>query len=151
MKRIILGLSLFICSISFSQIKVVELPDAEKVGKITPRGVKTIECEKLNDTYYFNYRDAKFTTIENWKTFKIKDIDNAFEGLYSLIQKGFEEMPKKDTMIETNDGFIWLNFEKFLGVKVISFRHSLDKTATVIGTTGQYNKKQVDKLFGKNK
>lgn len=151
MKKIITVLSLFICAISFSQIKVIELPDSEKIGKITPGGLKTIECEKLNDTYFFNYRDAKFTKIENWKTFKIKDVDNAFEGLYSLIQKGFEEMPKEDIMIETNDGFIWLNFETFLGSKVFRFKHSIDKTGSVIGITGQYTKKQVDKLFGKNK
>lgn len=151
MKKIILFAIIAISTISYGQIKVVELPDAEKIGKITPGGIKTIECEKLNDTYYFHYRDAKFTRIENWKTFKIKDIDNAFEGLYSLIQKGFEEMPKEDIMIETNDGFIWLNFGNFLGSKVFSFRHSIDKTGSVIGTTGQYTKKQVDKLFGKNK
>lgn len=151
MKNLILALSLFVSFSSISQIKVIERSESEQIGKITPGGIKTIECEKAGDTYYFNYKDAKFTTLENRKTFKIKDVDNAFETLYMLIQKGFEEMPKEDIMIETNEGFIWLNFEKFLGAKVFRIYHSVDKNSNVMGATGQYTKKQVDKLFGKTK
>ena len=144
---------LFLCLIGMAanaQIKQVKTEKAEEVGKITPGGVWAMDCEKRGNTYYFEYKDATYKHITEHKTFKIEDVDNAFESLYEIVMQGFEDMPEESIMLEFPDGFLWLDYEKFLGTPVLRFGHATSKSEyATIGFSSQFTKKQVQKLFGK--
>lgn len=155
MKRITLLLMLLVASVSFAQIKKVEVAKVEKteIGKITPGGLFAMKCEKSGNDYYFTYKDDTFKQINEEKTFVIKDVDNAFESLYSMIQEGFTTIPAEPIMLEFEDGYLWLSYRKFLGAPVIKFGHATSKTSEFasIGFSQEFTKKQIDKLFGKKK
>lgn len=143
-------IALFFGFVSNAQIKKVETSKKVEIGKITPGGVKTIYCEKINDEFYtFHYKDAKFTKIEEWKSFKINS-EQDFNDLYDVIIQGFKDMPEEDIMLETPTGFIWLNYKKFLGKPIIRFGFTTSKSEYAnIGFSNEYTEKQIDKLFGK--
>ncbi|MFC3559536.1 hypothetical protein [Pedobacter jamesrossensis] len=153
MRKIILLLAItLICSVCYGQIKKMDIPKKEMIGKIAPGGNSTvsIECYKYEDsTYLFRYLDAKFSKITDWKQFSLKSTED-FNTLYSYLQNGFKEMPKENVLLDIGDGYLLLNFSKFLGGKVIRFYHStsLDENG-IVGYTNMYTVKQIDKLFGK--
>ncbi|MBC6109947.1 hypothetical protein ACFOG5_07770 [Pedobacter fastidiosus] len=153
MKKITLLLALIlIYSLCFGQIKKLEIPKKELIGKIAPGGNSTIsiECYKYEDsTYLFRYLDAKFSRITEWKQFSIKSTED-LNTLYSYLQNGFKEMPKENVLLDIGNGYLLLNFSKFLGGKVVRIYHSttLDENG-VVGYTNMYTVKQIDKLFGK--
>lgn len=121
-----------------------------EVGKITPGGIFAMKCEKSGDNYYFTYKDNTYTHINEQKTFKIQDIDNAFETLYTMVKEGIETQPKEATILEFPDGFLYLMFEKSFGVKCVRFGHATSKSeSAVVGYSSLFTKKQIDKLFGK--
>ena len=146
---------LMVASVSFGQIKKVESTKVEKteIGKITPGGIFAMKCEKAGDNYYFTYKDDTFKVLNQENTFVIKDVDNAFESLYGMIQEGFTTLPEEPFMLEFEDGYLWLSYRKFLGAPVIKFGHASSKTAEYasIGFSQEFTKKQIDKLFGKKK
>ncbi len=149
MKKLTL-LFLFLGIAANAQIKKIETTKAEEIGKITPGGVWAMSCEKRGNTYYFEYKDATYQHITEHKTFKIEDIDNAFESLYGIVMQGFEDMPEEAIMLEFPDGFLWLRYEKFLGAPILRFGHATSKSEyATIGFSGQFTKKQIQKLFGK--
>lgn len=151
MKRIVLTLLIcsFVSLLSYSQIQKIETSKKEMIGKIAPMGALNIQCEKSDDVYIFMYRDVKYTQIVEFKSFVFKDIDNAFDGLYDMIMKGFKNPPKEDIMLELPDDIIWLNYTKAMGVVNFRFMHSPGKNSEVMGVSGWLTKKKVNKLFGK--
>lgn len=149
MRNLLIISILFITSSAFAQISKVETTKAEEIGKIAPMGQFIIDCQKRGDTYTFMYKDWKFQHLDEYKQFSFKDEDNAFENLYEMIMKGFEDMPEEDIMLEIPEGYLWLKFDKVMGVKQLSFGHSVDKSGSVIGYSRQLTKKNVEKLFGK--
>lgn len=152
MKKITLFLMLLVASASYSQIKRITLPNRTEIGKITPGGILAMECEKMEDTYYFTYKDIKFTAIDERKIFRIKDVDNAFETLYAILIEGFDTMPSEPIILEFPEGYLYLDYEKMVGMPIVSFRHVTSKTEyAAIGVSQQFTKKQIDRLFGKSK
>jgi hypothetical protein len=110
-----------------------------------------MECYKYEDsTYLFRYADAKFSKLDVWKDFTLKSNED-FETLYSYLQNGFKEMPEEKVLLDIGDGYLILNFSKFLGGKVVKIAHSTssNKDLAIIGYTNMYTVKQIDKLFGK--
>lgn len=143
---------LVITTASYSQIKRIIQPNRKEIGKITPGGVWAIECEKMLDSYYFTYKDVSFTTIEVRKTFKIEDIDNAFETFYAILAEGFDTVPKEPIILEFPEGYLYLYYERVVGMPVVSIRHITSKHEYApTGFTQQFTQKQIDRLFGKTK
>ena len=146
-------LSLFISSFSFAQIKKIDVPKSELIGRIAPGGSITVsmQCYKSeNDQYLFRYADAKFSKLDVWKDFTLKSTED-FETLYNYLKDGFEEMPKEKVVLDIGGQYLLLDFGKFLGGKVVRIIHSTsaDTDRAIVGYTNQYTLKQIDKLFGK--
>jgi hypothetical protein len=144
---------IFFSYTSFGQIKKLEIPKKELIGRIAPGGALTVsmECYKYEgDTYLFRYSDAKFSEINEWKTFTLKSTED-FETLYSYLNKGFEDMPKEDVLLDIGGQYLLLTFRKFLGGKVVRIAHSTSSNdaLAIVGYTNLYTVKQIDKLFGK--
>jgi len=146
-------LLLFTSVISIAQIKKVDVPKGELIGRIAPGGSITVsmQCYKYdNDTYLFRYSDAKFSKLNEWKDFTLKSTDD-FETLYTYIKNGYDEMPKDKVVLDIGGEYLFLEFGKFLGGKVLRIYHSTsgDKDLAVVGYTNQYTLKQINKLFNK--
>jgi hypothetical protein len=144
---------ILISSASFGQIKKLDIPKKELVGKIAPGGAITVsmECYKYEDsTYLFRYADAKFSKLNEWKDFSVKSTED-FETLYSYLKKGFEDMPKERVALDIGGEYLFLDFSKFLGGKVVRIAHStsLNNDLAIVGYTNMYTIKQIDKLFGR--
>lgn len=152
MKKLLLLFSLIFCVSVNAQISVVKTEKPIMIGKIAPMGQLNISIEKYesDNEYLITYRDVKFTKIIEYKSFTFKDKDNAFENLYQLIIDGLQNLPEENITLDLPNDIVYLKFEKFLGTPVVSFYTAVNKS-DVIGVSGQYTKKQIDKIFGKSK
>lgn len=153
MKKIILLFALTLSTLSFAQLKKVETVKSEEIGKAQQFGAPLeAECTKSGNTYTISYRDAKFKTLNEYRTFSFEDVENTFDALYSAIEEGFKTMPKEAVMLELPNHYVWLKFDKFLGSPVLTLSSSYNKTTeSPIYFSNQIAKKQVEKLFGKRK
>lgn len=152
MKNFISVLFILVTSSVYSQLKVVEQPKTIEVGKIGPLGMTTMILSKneSGSVYCLDYKDIKFKHISEWKKFCFINENNDVDNLYNMIIDGFEKMPEKDIKLESQLHYIYLHFEKNLGV--ISFQfYAQDKQTGVTGESAYMQKKQVMKLFGKTK
>lgn len=155
MKKVTLLLMLLVASVSFGQLKRVETTKVERIeiGKIQPLGSPLLmEITKSGNSYNFNYKDQKFEILEQYESFTLEETGSDFEELYKMIEEGLKTIPKEDIMLELNNQYVWLNFEKFLGAPVVRFSSSTSKSGSAhISMSNQFTKKQIDKLFGKKK
>lgn len=143
MKQLLFISFIFLGVNLFGQIKVIETPTTETIGKL--QGIK---IEKTGNIYYITYDNLKYLNITDIKSFSFEDVDNAFENLYQMIIKGFDEVPEKDIMIDLPNDIIWLHFEKNMGIVSFQFYQNVNKT-DVVAYSRYLTKKQVQKLFGK--
>ncbi|KGO85221.1 hypothetical protein Q765_17130 [Flavobacterium rivuli WB 3.3-2 = DSM 21788] len=158
MKKIILFLALALSTASFAQIKKVDKAElaassGEVIGKIEPfaQGVE-MECVKNGNTYTFTYKDYQYKTIDQRASFSFEDIDNAFEDFYKTAIDAFETKPKESIMIETKDQYIFISYSKTMGIGSVSFKSTSSKASGApMSFTKEFNKKQIEKLFGKKK
>jgi len=153
MKKITFLLMLLISSASFAQLKKVEPTKSEIIGKSQQfGGPLEAEITKSGNTYTLRFRDAKFKTIDEYRSFSFEDVDNTFNDLYATIEQGFKDMPKEDIMLELPNHYVWLTFSKFLGSPILTLSCSANKTnPDLIYFSNEMAKKQVEKLFGKRK
>ncbi len=151
-KQILLTLTfILIFNNSYSQVRKMEVADRIEIGKISPGGITTMKCEKQNDKYIFSYKDMKFSKLNIWKNFTLNSSED-FETIYQYVEKGFEEMSEKPTILDITDGFLIMQYSKFLGAKVIRFAHATsDSETAIVGYSAQYSQRQAEKLFNKNK
>lgn len=152
MKKITLLLMLMVASLSFGQLKKVEMTDsgAVEIGKVQPLGLPVmIELKKVAENMYiFNYRDAAFKTMDEYKTFVLVDTGSDLETLYGMIMEVFETKPKEPIALELKDQFLYINYTG----KAVRFSSTLDKTPnSLLSSSAPFNKKQIEKLFGKAK
>jgi hypothetical protein len=151
MKKITLLLMLVVTSVSFAQLKKVEVTKWEEIGKVGPFGLpKYIDCKKAGDIYTFEYKDMKYPSIDEYKSFSFVNVDNTFEDLYATINNGFETMPKEDITLELPDYLLTLQFTKAIGMNSVTI-YSSPKTTNLVGKSVAFTKRQIDKLFGKKK
>ncbi|MDM1514469.1 hypothetical protein [Myroides odoratimimus] len=141
-----------VCSISFGQIKKLDNPKKELIGKIAPGGASTVtmECYKYDSGYYlFRFKDFQYSHLNEWKKFEVNS-DEDFETLYSYLKDGFENMPEENVILDLGKDVLFLKFSRFLGGKVVRINHASDLSSlAILGYTNQYTQKQIDKLFGK--
>jgi len=153
MKKFTLLVMLLVSSVSFAQLKKVEVTKVEEIGKAQQFGAPLeAEITKKGNVYTVSYRDSQFKTLNEYREFSFEDVDNTFSDLYATVEEGFKTMPAEAIMLELPNHFIWLKFEKYMGFPVLSISSSTDKSQTaIIFKSNQIAKKQVEKLFGKKK
>ena len=130
-----------------SQISVVDVPESEDIGQIGAMGEVFIKIYRTGNSYTFYYQDQKYKRIKEYKSFTFNNENGDYEVLYNMILDGLKNPPKEDIMLELPNDFVWINFEKLMGVPVVRFIHSVEKNGGIMGATIQMNKKKVQKLF----
>lgn len=147
MKRIIF-LALVFASLSVtSQIKVEDTEKFVVIGEYKLLGTSYEKLSKLDNVYVLTYRDEKFATMDNYKSFAFKESD--LDILYALFSD-FTDKKKGDSKkvtLETGDTLVF-NYNKMLGSMYAEVYHT-DK-AGVTGKLRWLNQKQLKVLFGKN-
>lgn len=144
MKKITSTILLLFVTFSFSQIKKAE-EKSVLIGEAKNIGVKIASMYKVPgdpDYYFITYDNLKFTQITDVKSFGFKDIDNAFDYLYTSIVDGFKNK-EKEIELELEDGL--LTIEYAMG----SIRFVFISNAGVSSFSGYITKKQFSTLFGK--
>lgn len=152
MKKLILLNIIFAGIFCNAQIKDLShlQEKCETVGKIAPMGSFMGELEKCSETRYrFSYRDLKFTSIISVKHFSFEDKEDALDYLYNTLLKGLEELPVEDKILQLPEDMLLIKFKKTFGVPVVTIYHT--NKAGVTGVTQSFTKKQILKLFGKEK
>lgn len=144
------------CSFVFGQIKEIETSKFIEIGKASPGGLvgmtlkKMISADGELEKYIFSYKDYKYYRLNVWKEFEVNN-DEDLEYLYNKIIEGLETLPDETIMLDLSNGsVIWLEFKKSMGSNWVRIS-SGDLRTEVIGFSNQFNKKQIQKLFGKFK
>ena len=151
MKNLSLLIALFIVTLSNAQMKVSTVEKPEEIGKVgAGMGIWFGRLEKYSDgNYILSYKDFKFQQIEEWKSFPL--IASDADGLYNLIIENFEKMPSEDIKVELPNDILLINYKKSFGIPVATIYHAVNKNSEVMGVSQSFTKKQITKLFGKNK
>lgn len=151
MKKLFSIIALFIITFSNAQMKVSTVEKPQEIGKVgAGMGVWFGRLEKFSDeNYVLSYKDFKHQQIEEWKSFKLNAED--VEGLYNLLNDNFDKMPTEDIRVEFPNDILMINYKKSFGVPLVTIYHSINKNPELMGVTQSFTKKQIAKLFGKNK
>ena len=146
MKKIIAIAILFISSIGFSQIKVIETVPVEKLGRVN----NNFYVQKIGDEFTFFYTTVQSDDEEAaLKAFTFKNVDNAYQSLYGIISKGFTSSPLNDVKLELPNNFVWLHYIASSDKTTVQFMVS-NKDATSTHISEPLSKEQVEKLFQKS-
>jgi hypothetical protein len=146
MKKIIAIAVLFISSIGFSQIKVVETVPVEKLGRVN----NSFYVQKIGDEFTFFYTTTQSDEEEAaLKNFKFKNVDNAYQSLYKIISGGFTASPLNDVKLELPNNYVWLHYIASSDKTTVQFMVS-NKEASSTYISEPLSKEQVEKLFQKS-
>ncbi|PVX47109.1 hypothetical protein C8C85_3025 [Flavobacterium sp. 103] len=146
MKKIIAIAVLFISSVGFSQIKVVETVPVEKLGRVN----NSFYVQKIGDEFTFFYTTVQSEDEESaLKAFTFKNVDNAYQSLYGIISKGFTASPLNDVKLELPNNFVWLHYIVSSDKTTVQFMVS-NKEASATHISEPLSKEQVEKLFQKS-
>lgn len=144
MRYILFTLSLLFTLSFNAQISKQESSSVE-VGVAKNFGVTIATMSKVSgdpDYYFVTYNNLKYTSISDVKSFGFKDVDGAFETLYTEILNGFKNKSKRFEL-NVNDGTLSIQYS--MG----SFRFYFIDSAGIASWTGYITKKQFSTLFGK--
>lgn len=146
MKKIITIITLFIAVSSFAQLKVSNVEEMEVIGEYKLLGKSYAKISKGNKLCFLTYRDEKFESIDNYKTFAFRYED--LDALYDLFTN-FEGIEKGDEKkVELEDGDVLnIRYKKSLGIMYFTVFHT--DRAGVIGMMRSLTPKQIKGLFGK--
>lgn len=132
----------------------METSKFELIGQAAPGGVSAMKCQSVTtpegEKYYlFSYKDYSISwQLNEWKDFKVNNEDD-FESLYQRIIEGFDNPPEDAIMLDLSSGdIIWLAYKKAMGSYFIQIS-SGKLNSNIIGFSNQFNRKQINKLFGK--
>jgi hypothetical protein len=146
MKKVIAIAILFISSIGFSQIKVLETVPVEKLGRVN----NNFYVQKIGDEFTFFYTTVQSDESESGlKSFSFKNVDNAYQSLYGIISKGFTASPLNDVKLELPNNFVWLHYIASSDKVTVQFMVS-SKEAGTTHISEALSKEQVEKLFQKS-
>ena len=146
MKKIIAIAVLFISSVGFSQIKVVETVPVEKLGRVN----NSFYVQKIGDEFTFFYTTVQSEDEESaLKAFTFKNVDNAYQSLYGIISKGFTASPLNDVKLELPNNYVWLHYIVSSDKTNVQFMVTNKETNTT-NMSEPLSKEQVEKLFQKS-
>lgn len=143
MRKIIAIAVLFVSTIGFSQIKVIETVPVEKLGRVN----NSFYVQKIGDEFTFFYTTVQTEDAEPaLKAFTFKNVDNAYQSLYSIISKGFSTSPLNDVKLELPNNFVWLHYIASSDKTTVQFMVSSKESGTT-HISEPLSKEQVEKLF----
>ena len=146
MKKIIAIAVLFISTVGFSQIKVLETVPVEKLGRVN----NNFYVQKIGDEFTFFYTTVQSDDDESsLKAFTFKNVDNAYQSLYGIISKGFTASPLNDVKLELPNNFVWLHYIASSDKTTVQFMVT-SKEAGSTHISEPLSKEQVEKLFQKS-
>lgn len=149
MKKLLLTSFLFTTIALNAQIKTTSFQVTEVIiGKTGTTNIDWVVLKKKGDLCTFTYQDNTNTAVSVFKSFSFKDVDNALEGFYKVIMDGFETLPKEDVQVDLPDETIKLQYTKEMGMAKMKMKITY-KDKTDPGMTVWLNKKQINKIFGK--
>ncbi len=146
MKKIVLFLSILMSVSAFSQIKVLKNESLLEVGK-----ENSVTLYKKDKKYIFNYQDVNSSNLNTFRTFAFSDLNKDFDTLYKLISDGFIEMPTSEITLELPNDIVGLHFARNYGQITVQFVQYINKNKKYVGKSQFLTKKDVDKLFGKDR
>jgi hypothetical protein len=158
MKKVLLGLVLVLGTL-VSNAQLTKLtPKAKeiKVGQIVPMGVFIAELtyntnSTIGDTNYtLTFRNAKYTTLDDYKSIEFKADTETINTLYSLFADAFssEDIKNYEQTITLGNSVVKIKGYKAMGIKGVQFYSASN---SVVSYMNPINKTQLDNLFGKNK
>ncbi|WP_281228548.1 hypothetical protein [Flavobacterium aquiphilum] len=146
MRKIIAIVALFISSIGFSQIKVLETVQVEKLGRVN----NSFYVQKIGDEFTFFYTTAQSEDEEPaLKAFTFKNVDNAYQSFYKIISGGFSASPLNDVKLELPNNFVWLHYIASSDKTMVQFMVS-SKDAGLTHISEPLSREQIEKLFQKS-
>ncbi|PKB17932.1 hypothetical protein [Flavobacterium sp. 5] len=146
MKKVIAIAILFISSVGFSQIKVVETVPVEKLGRVN----NAFYVQKIGDDFTFFYTTVQSDEEEAaLKNFTFKNVDNAYQSFYGIISKGFTASPLNDVKLELPNNFVWLHYIVSSDKTTVQFMVT-NKIASTTNVSEPLSKEQIEKLFQKS-
>lgn len=146
MKNIIL-LFAFLCSVSlFGQIKILKNDALQEVGK-----ENSVALYKKDKKYTFNYQDVSNSNLNTFRSFYFFDLNKDLDQLFKLITDGFIDMPTSEITMELPNDIIGLKYARNYGQVTVQFLHYINKNMKTVGKSQFLTKKQIEKIFGKDK
>ena len=146
MKKVIAIAIMFMSSIGYSQIKVVETVPVEKLGRVN----NNFYVQKIGDEFTFFYTTVQSEEEEPaLKAFTFKNIDNAYQSLYGIISSGFTANPLNDVKLELPNNFVWLHYIASSDKTTVQFMVT-SKEAGSTHISEPLSREQVEKLFQKS-
>ncbi|KQT22568.1 hypothetical protein ASG22_15030 [Chryseobacterium sp. Leaf405] len=144
MRKIILLLTCMFGISVFSQIKVLKNETLVEIGKDNSVGLY-----KKDDKFTINYQDLNTANLNTFRSFSFQNLDGDVSDLYNLIVGGFVTPPEANIVLELPNDIIELHYEKNFGQPTMQFIQYINKNKKYVGKSQFLNKKQVDKIFGK--
>jgi len=156
MKKILLVLTLTLGTlVSNAQLtKLTPRAKEIKLGQIVPMGTFIADLSfrpnELGDTTYtLTFRNAKYTTLDDYKSIEFKADTETINTLYSLFADAFssEDIKNYEQTISLGNNLLKIKGYKAMGIKGVQFYCSANN---VVSYMNPINKGQLDNLFGKN-
>ncbi len=126
----------------FSQKNIDFTENAVLIGEI-----KNFSCHHNGTLYFFNYDNKNVKNAEESRMFNL--FEKEFDHLYSVIERGFNNVPVGPMNVETSCDILVLNYQKTQNVVYLQMLHMIGKNISTVGSTRWMSKKEVAKLFGK--
>ncbi len=104
-----------------------------------------MECFKSDSVYVFKYKDMKYTEVNEWKSFAFINRMDAFDEFYKIVISVLDA--GSEVSVEIPNGLVTVAPQKVFGKTRVQFFHTDDSGVT--GVTNNFNRKQIDNLFGK--
>jgi hypothetical protein len=149
MKKIIVGVLLFVSSLGFSQIKVMETVPLIQVGRIGENGNSNIYIQKEGNEYKVIYKNIDPEELGSTRFFSFKDLNNDFESFYKLTLNGYNASPVQDIKLDMPNEIVWLHYVKSLQNKVTMQFMTTNKVTGITGTSDFMTPESIKNLFGK--
>ncbi len=149
MKKIIVGVLLFVSSLGFSQIKVMETVPLIQVGRVGENGNSNIYIQKEGNEYKVIYKNIDPEELGSTRFFSFKDLNNDFESFYKLTLNGYNASPVQDIKLDMPNEIVWLHYVKSLQNKVTMQFMATNKVTGITGTSDFMTPESIKNLFGK--